>query len=151
MFLLYALFLFLLDQHSLRAHRYGTEAFAGSIPGRIGICNKNKKLSVLKITRQKWNYETTWWTDFKTLRRFFSRNLIERSFAIVLFRSALFSLTCLFCISSEGSSCVEEFSYWDSVQFFLRYFFTRALVNSLFIFSLSLIGFLHPSSVTEDN
>ena len=94
---------------------------------------------------------TTWWTDFKTLRCFFSRNLLEHSFAIAFFHSALFSLTCLFCISSVGSSCIEEFSCWDSVHFFLRYFFTRALVNSLFIFNLSLIWFFHPFSGTEDN
>ena len=97
------------------------------------------------------NYEITWSTDFKTLRRFFSRNLLERSFAIALFRSALFSLTCLFCITSVGSSCIEEFTCWDSVHFVLRYFFTRALVDSLFILNLALIWFFHISSVTEDN
>ena len=112
---------------------------------------RNKNGVSLRSHGRRENYETTWWTDFKALRRFFSRNLLERSFAIALFRSALFSLTYLFWISSIGISCIEDFSCWDSVHFFLRYFFTRALVNSLFIFNLSLIWFFHPSSVTEDN
>ena len=77
------------------------------------------------------NYETTWRRDFKTLRRFFSQNLLERSF-----RLALFSLTCLFCIFSVGLSCIEEFSCWDSVHFFSRYFFTRGLVNLYFYFQI---------------
>ena len=71
---------------------------------------------------------------------------LERSFAIALFCTTLFSLTCLFCISSVGSSCIEKFSCWDSVHFFLRYFF-----HSLFIFNLSSIWFFHQYSVTEDN
>ena len=57
----------------------------------VNNTKKKKKNCVLKITRQKWKLWNTWWTNFKTLRRFFSRNLLERSFAIALLRSALFS------------------------------------------------------------
>ena len=114
------------------------------------ISKTNKQIVCVVSHGRSENYETTRWTDFKTLTHFYSRNLLERSFAIALFRSALFSLTCLFCISLIGSPCIEEFSCWDSVHFFLRYFFTHALVNSLFIFNVS-VWFFHLSSLAEDN
>ena len=92
------------------------------------------------------NYEVTWWTGFKISRRFCSRNLLKRSFAIALFCSALFSLTCLFWISLVGSSCIEEFS-----ALLLTIFLYTRISQFPFFFNLSLIWFFHPSCVTKDN
>ena len=88
---------------------------------------------------------TTWWTDFKTLRRFFSRNLLESSFAIALFRSALFSLTCLF-LHFLGSVILHRRIQLLRLSALLFRIFLHSRISEFpfyFQFVIDLIFFIH--------